>query len=401
MKLLLVNDSPLDYVNNDYYAVDPWIRFPVQMADHCDPLTLWASIVEPKSHAPRAGSWKVNLGKMHVVAHSPYHTFVKYYRMLAWHGIQWKHAAKELIACHDAVLVRMPSPILPLVGRLVLAADKPLVLFIAGDIEKQSDRILGSKGLVKVFYKILVKFWVMQEIKWGKKAAKVYVYNKELERRHHSIGGNMSLIRTPHISSDDFMLREDTCQNQTIKILRVSWLLQSKGLEYLLQSIAILMEKKINVRLELVGSERTPGYQARLSDIAGNLKIRDRVDFSGWIPYDKMKEVYTRNDIHVISSLAEGTPRVIVEGFACGLPLVCTNVGGNTQSLQNNENALIVPPRDAMAIAEAVELIVKNRTLRRKLIANGYATARQFSFEKLGLEIINDLQKVIGKYTHG
>jgi glycosyltransferase involved in cell wall biosynthesis len=114
-----------------------------------------------------------------------------------------------------------------------------------------------------------------------------------------------------------------------------------------------------------------------------------------------MKEVYSRNDIQVISSLAEGTPRVIVEGFACGLPLVCTNVGGNTQSLQHGENAMIVPSQDSMAIAEAVEIIVKDRALRRKLISNGYATARKFSFEKLGLEIVNDLQNVIAKHSHG
>ena len=157
-----------------------------------------------------------------------------------------------------------------------------------------------------------------------------------------------------------------------------------------------MFENNIDAILEIVGKEREAGYRETLESLANDLGVKERVKFSGWIPFDRIKEVYMRNDIQIISSLAEGTPRVIIEGAANGIPLICTNVGGNTESLISGENAMIIPPADSKAIAEAIIHIIRDAPLRQKLIKNGYALARQFSFDVLGVAIADEIAACVG-----
>jgi len=402
MKVLVIYESPLTKIGQDYYAVDSWMRFALFLAARCEQVTLWTPVVvrEPGT-SPSPDRWRLDLGALRIEHQDHYNTFVSYYKLWLRRGRSWQQHADHLVREHDVVVLWHPSPMIGMVARSANQFKKPFVVVLAGDLRAQSDRILASRGLRKFLYRLLIRFWVRREIRCCRCASLLYAYSRELAMRHSSSTAEVKLMRSfSHISLADFVHREDSCQGTDVRLLRACWLIPSKGLEYLLKAVAVLVRRGVNVRLEVIGKERTAGYQGRLENLARRLGIGDRVHFPGWMPFDRIHEAYLRSDIQVISSLAEGTPRVIFEGAARGLPLVCTTAGGSADTLRHETDALLVPPADPTAMADAIQRIVENGPLRRRLIENGYALAREASFEHVGLEFLEDLRKLTTSPSH-
>lgn len=396
MRLLIISESPLECVAGEYYAFDPWIRFITHLAAVEERVVLLAPVADRSQPGP--GTWRLEPGRLQIVRHDYYHSFVEFFRLWAIRQWRWRTLFARLFAEADIVALRLPSPSLGMVMSAAKRAGLPVALVVAGDTELQSDRILASRGLKRWIYRRIVAVFVRREIVAGRSAAVVFAYSSELAHRHRF--ANVRPMRTPQLRLEDFVERQDTCQEDSVELLRVSWLIPSKGLEPLLDAVAELRRRGRNVRLRCVGKERTPGYQASLMNRAARLQIDRHVTFSGWIPYDQMSSVFSGADIQVISSLAEGTPRCILDGLARGLPLVCTRVGGCGDYLEDGSTALLVPPGEPKAMADAIERLLLDHQLRQTLIAGGYALAKAATFEALAPAILGSLRQV-ARRGHG
>lgn len=399
MKILVVSESPLEKIGSDYYAIDPWIRIPLQLSKHVEKVTLWSPVVAgERGSGPARGAWRVEQGKMLIEHHDPYNRFVQFYRMLPARYLAWRFKADRLIREHDVVIMRAPAPMTPIIMGSARRQGRPVIFMILLNVVTQSDRLLESRGLKRLLYSAATAEMVRQEKSAVRQAALVYVYSQELAERHRGLNENIELMQDPHLSMSDLVIREDTCQSEEISILRLCWLIPSKGVEYLLEAMALMRSRNLPVRLEVVGQERMPGYRASLERMAEDLGIRDKVKFLDWVPFTEVGKVYLRNDIQVLSSLGEGTPRIIVEGFARGLPLVCTNVGGCRDTLVHGKDALLIPPRDPQAIADSVERLIRDGELRRRMIKQGYESARAVTFENLGMKIIREIEDAVRRF---
>jgi glycosyltransferase involved in cell wall biosynthesis len=79
----------------------------------------------------------------------------------------------------------------------------------------------------------------------------------------------------------------------------------------------------------------------------------------------------------------DNLPTVIMEAMATGLPVVSTKVGGIPEMVIENETGFLVPPGDALAMANAIEKLINNHSLAKRLGECGYERAqRLFSIEK-------------------
>ena len=394
MKLLVVSASPLQQAGDTYYAVDPWIHVPLQISEEVERVTLWAPVkrlAEGESPAPH--SWSVPLGRLEIAPYDYYSSFVAHYRLWLRRVFRWRYQANQLAAAHDVVVIRHPSPMVSIAARAARRQGKPMVMMVMSNVE-MTDRVLGNSGMVAKLYLGLAKLMVAQEVSCAKNARRVYAYSKLLAHRHRNCRGRVTLMQDPLLSEKDFLERVDTCQSDEVRLLRVSWIQPLKGLEYLLEAQAMLLNQGFRVRLEIVGRERKPNYQQKLEEQSQMLGIQESVEFSGWIPYDRIREVYARSDIQVISSLTEGTPRCIAEGAARGLPLVSTRAGGCADVLTHEVNALLVEPAEPRAMAKAIERLIKDGQLRREIIKNGYAFARDATFETLGRRFLGELSEI-------
>ncbi len=124
----------------------------------------------------------------------------------------------------------------------------------------------------------------------------------------------------------------------------------------------------------------------RLENFVGELSLESRVSFEGAV---KNVAAYLRHaDIGVLCSDREGLSNSIMEYMAFGLPVIATAVGGNVE-LVDSTNGIVFPPGDYVALADALEHLIANPELRRKLGEAGRKKIQEnFSWEKT----INDLQ---------
>jgi glycosyltransferase involved in cell wall biosynthesis len=102
------------------------------------------------------------------------------------------------------------------------------------------------------------------------------------------------------------------------------------------------------------GSER-----ARLEELTRAEGLSDRVHFHGTVP-DAARYI-TAFDVFVLSSRSEGTPVTLLEAIAAKVPVVVTSVGG-VPDVVGPAEAMLVPPEDPRALAEAIRLVIQDPT---------------------------------------
>lgn len=145
-----------------------------------------------------------------------------------------------------------------------------------------------------------------------------------------------------------------------------------KGIDYLLQALARLRGSGVPVRLALVGGGP---LRQRLERRARVLGIAGAVVFAGEVP--DVVPWLAAFDVFALPSLWEGMPLALGEAMAAGLPVVATAVSGTPEMVKDGENGLLVPPRDPVALAEALRRLVTDEELARRLgaEARGWAAS--------------------------
>jgi len=118
------------------------------------------------------------------------------------------------------------------------------------------------------------------------------------------------------------------------------------------------------------------------------LDLAERVELLGYVPIEAgLLDLYRTSHLLLHCSWTEGVPQVLYEAFAQRLPVVATDVGGVRDAAEGA--ALLVPPGDAEAAADALERLAADSGLRDVLVEAGAARAREHSFEA-GTERVAD-----------
>jgi glycosyltransferase involved in cell wall biosynthesis len=214
-------------------------------------------------------------------------------------------------------------------------------------------------------------------------------HGAELARSHRSPRTVETVSST--VRESEFFYRADTCQGPVVRILCVAFIRPEKGIEYLLDAVSQL-KMDLPWELEIVGPDEFPAYREKLNALAAERGISERIRWSGYVPngqplLDRMRAA----DLFVLPTLSEGTPHVLVEARANGLPCISTTVGGVPTTVTNGYDALLVPPKDARALARAMELVIGDAKLRRTLICNGLSAARKQTLDRLIATVVKEL----------
>ena len=152
-------------------------------------------------------------------------------------------------------------------------------------------------------------------------------------------------------------------KSEVWELITVARLVEFKGLEYAIRAVAELASRGRQVRLTIVGEGPLRGDLERLSRELG---VTDSVALAGAMAHDKIPEMLWRSDLFLISSIidsrgrTEGFGAVILEAMAAGLPVIASAVGSITDII-DGKNGVLVPQKDPVAIADAVESILPDR----------------------------------------
>ncbi|SNX74578.1 glycosyltransferase involved in cell wall bisynthesis [Cereibacter ovatus] len=146
------------------------------------------------------------------------------------------------------------------------------------------------------------------------------------------------------------------------EIVFVGRLAAVKGVPVLLDAFAEVLKTHPDARLTLVGDgpERA-AIEARAEALGG------AVTFTGYLSQDEVAGVLARADLFALPSFAEGVPVVLMEAMASRLPVVATRIAGIPELVAEGDSGCLVPPGDAPALARALERLLQDPDLRRRM----------------------------------
>jgi glycosyltransferase involved in cell wall biosynthesis len=135
-----------------------------------------------------------------------------------------------------------------------------------------------------------------------------------------------------------------------------------KGLKYLLTAFATLATELEKLRLVLVG---TGTQDEQLKNEVESLGLTERVIFTGF--RSDVSDCLAAFDIFVLPSIAEYHSIALLEAMRAGKSIIATDVGGNTESVRDMQEALVVPAEDSRALAAAINTLAGDEELRLRL----------------------------------
>ena len=302
----------------------------------------------------------------------------------------------------DLVNLRIPTPLGVYAYGLAKLLRRPIFTIVVGDLAGVSESVRAD-SLKRKAYKVYlaVEEWLQERMVAG---APAFVNGQALYAKYNRPDRKVLLTTTSTISDQDVVDRPDTGLviegHAPIRMLTVSRVDPRKGLHFLPPALADLVGRGHDVQLTVVGpTVGRMGEEARERVLASaaELGVADRISFVGARTLPQVLALAREHDLFVLPTLpGEGVPRVLLEAMASGLPIVVSDVAGVPTLVQHEVNGLLVPPADPAAIAEAVNRLIRDGDLRRRLIATGNRAARAHTADSHARKIALGLVKLAG-----
>lgn len=183
---------------------------------------------------------------------------------------------------------------------------------------------------------------------------------------------------------------------EELSVVMAARLLKEKGVYQFVEAARALKSRGVNATFKLVG-EPDPGNPNTVSKNELELwRAEGAVELLGF--RQDISNIFAQSNIVVLPSFyGEGLPKVLIEAAACGRAVVTTDNPGCVEAIESERTGLIVPAKDSLALADAIERLVLDGTLRRSFgVAGRQLAEREFdinSVVKKHLDIYEDLLK--------
>ena len=163
----------------------------------------------------------------------------------------------------------------------------------------------------------------------------------------------------------DYKYKKKKKINKNITISLVARMLKDKGIFEFVNAARILNKRNFQCRFLLVGDIDQKNPSSLKTSTLKSWHEKGIIEWLGWI--DNIKEILYDTDILCLPSYREGLPKSLLEGAAIGLPLVTTNTVGCRDIVVDGVNGYLVPVKDSINLALAIEKLIRDKELRAKM----------------------------------
>lgn len=204
--------------------------------------------------------------------------------------------------------------------------------------------------------------------------------DKALYENMGFLKGNYRIIKGAGVDTQEYPFTPITLKEKTT-VVTTARMLADKGIRELIQAAYLLKEKfKGKVLFQLIGDIDPENPSALTEEELKNACIKDYLEWKG---HNKdVRPVLIESDIVCLPSYREGLPKSLIEAMAIGRAIITTDVPGCRECVEEGRNGFLVPPKDAEALAEALERLILDKELRTRM---GKAS-REKMVEELSLE---------------
>ena len=145
----------------------------------------------------------------------------------------------------------------------------------------------------------------------------------------------------------------------------------------LLKAFSILRKRNPNIKLCIVGDG---SLKKQVYDLANELNIFENIIFTGYV--NNVGNYLKSFDVFVLASKKEGLGTSIIDALAIGCPVVTTRTGGIPELIENEENGILVDPKNPNLLADALGDLLSNSEKRSRLSIAAKESAKKYSIEQ-------------------
>lgn len=272
---------------------------------------------------------------------------------------------------------------------------KPLIITAHGRDIYYNPKLgftLPQKGYARLMYKIVFGR-ISKVVAVSKYVREVLLARKTPQKKIKLIynGTNFNQF-SPNIKGDK--IKSELNLKNSFIILTVRKFFYRKGLQYLIKAIPLVINKIPNLKLLIIGYGP---FESQLKELTKKLEMQDYILFLGQIQNQNLPSYYASSDIFVIPSLVEGFGVAATEAMAMELPIISTNIKGLIE-VCDSTNAIVVPPANESAIADAIVKLWQNENLRKSLGRKGrQKVLNLFNWERAAKEYNQLYESLIKK----
>lgn len=356
MTLGIFTVKKIRYFKNRYYTYGGFGSYLEHIRKYFHKVILFAHVLEKE---PDEGYYEIDMKDLKIIhllypknelynlLQIPYNFFISYLN----------------ISKCDIAHVRIPD-YTGIYGALICKIkNKPYFVQIIADwlIEAKKTEVSKKFGL-GLFLKLDYYIYVLLE-KIFIKNQLVFAQGISVYERYKNISNCHLVVSTSHTNKDLQFKKIINFKKNTLTFLAVGRLTGIKNQKLLLKLISRLKENNISCQLLIIGDGP---MKEKLELNIRELNIKDNVKLIGQIDHDELFYFFDKADLFLMSSRSEGTPKVILEAFARGIPVIAPNVGGIPTMIGNNERGYLFEENDLDDFFSKVLLAIHDKDLEEK-----------------------------------
>ncbi len=296
----------------------------------------------------------------------------------SWRYARSRRLLSRLVARAEYVMLYLPNTLGLIAGMAARAVETPFYLDLAGTLRTPRGAISRTRWRTRLAGRL---YSYRAERKLAADARLVISVSSHLFDTFPTSGAPKVVVTHSTITENAIRDRTDACTRSDIRLFTAAILRESKGIQNLLRAVRALMDEAWDVSLSIAG----PGaYTSELKRQAHELNVEHRVTFLGGIPNgEALWRHYREADVCVLPSLGhyEGSPRMIIESWAGGAPVIASAIGGIPALVNHEQDGLLVPPGDVPALVEAIKRVYRDTELRKRLVSNGNVRVGEMTYE--------------------
>ena len=138
-----------------------------------------------------------------------------------------------------------------------------------------------------------------------------------------------------------------------------------KGHKYLIDTVELLHQRGLDVRLQIAGEDEQggKGYHRELEKIIGDKSLSEYIELLGAVSEERIRKGLEDAHIFALASLNEGVPVAVMEAMAMEVPSIVTDVGGTSELVDDGVDAILVQPEKPEEMADAIVRVLENKQL--------------------------------------
>ena len=277
-------------------------------------------------------------------------------------------------------------------GSVLMACNEPTLAGLAPD-----------RSIVRFEWETpLPRYWKMPG--WLPRFQRArYLFLSEFDRElflknHDLIPWNVTTVIPYFVDGEKFSPRPKPARSALRAGFAGQWL-PRKGCSILLDAWRIVRQTCPTAELWFAGSDKlwkthsaVPGAEEIAREVRGAAS-EGWLMIAGEFSRADMPRFWNELDIAVVPSFEEPFGLVALEASSCGVPVVASKVGGLMEIVADGESGLLVPPKDAEALAQALVMLLTNEAMRLRLAEGAVRRAADYSVERRTAELVKLLHE--------